>query len=150
MIAIGSDHGGYELKEYIKKYLDSNNLEYYDYGTNSYESVHFPDYAKLVCDSVLSKKHDKGILICGTGIGMSIAANKIKDIRCALCNNVMSARLAREHNDSNVIALGARVLGNEYAIEILQTWLKTDFLGGKYNKRNNMIKDIESCYLGGK
>jgi len=150
MIAIGSDHGGYELKEFLKKYLDSQKIKYHDFGTHSYESVHFPDYAKLVCDAVISNECEKGILICGTGIGMSIAANKIKGINCALCNSIMTARLAREHNNSNIIALGGRVLGSEYAKEILQTWLTTDFLGGKYNKRNDMIKNLESRYLGGK
>ncbi|MBN2851415.1 MAG: ribose 5-phosphate isomerase B [Clostridia bacterium] len=150
MIAIGSDHGGYELKEHLKKYLDEQRLEYHDYGTYSCDSVDFPDYAELVCRSVIENKTDRGILICGTGIGMSIAANKIAGIRCALCSDIMSARLSKEHNNANVIALGGRVLGKEYAVEILNTWLKTDFLGGKYNKRNDMITNIESCYLGGK
>ncbi len=144
MIAIGSDHGGFELKEIIKKYLDENNISYHDYGTYSLDSVDFPDYAKKVCQGVLSKECDRGVLICGTGIGMSIAANKVNGIRCALCNSIMTARLSMEHNNANVIALGGRVLGKDYAIEILQTYLQTEFLGGKYNKRNELIKAIES------
>lgn len=144
MIAIGSDHGGFELKEIIKKYLDENQIIYHDYGTYSLDSVDFPDYAKKVCQGVLSNKCARGILICGTGIGMSIAANKFKGIRCALCNSIMTARLSMEHNNANVIALGGRVLGKDYAIEIVQTYLQTDFLGGKYNKRNELIKAIES------
>ncbi len=144
MIAIGSDHGGFLLKEIIKKYFDDNQISYHDYGTYSLDSVDFPDYAKKVCQAVLDNDCDRGILICGTGIGMSIAANKVNGIRCALCNSIMTARLSMEHNNANVIALGGRVLGPDYAIEILQTWLQTDFLGGKYNKRNELIKAIES------
>jgi len=150
MIAIGSDHGGFELKEKIKKFFDQNNIKYHDYGTYSTDSVDFPDYAKLVCESVLTKECEKGILICGTGIGMSIAANKFSGITCALCSNIMGARLSREHNNSNVLALGGRVLGEQLAIEIIEKWLNTSFLGGKYARRNDLIKKIELQYLGGK
>jgi len=150
MIAIGSDHGGFELKEKIKKFFDQNNIKYHDYGTNSPDSVDFPDYAKLVCESILDKECEKGILICGTGIGMSIAANKFSGINCALCSNIMGARLSREHNNSNVLALGGRVLGEQLAIEIIEKWLNTSFLGGKYAQRNDLIKKIELQYLGGK
>jgi len=150
MIAIGSDHGGFELKEKIKKFFDQNNIKYHDYGTHSTASVDFPDYAELVCKSILNKECEKGILICGTGIGMSIAANKFSGINCALCYNIMGAHLAREHNNSNVLALGGRVLGEQLAIEIIKEWLNTSFLGGKYQRRNDLIKKIELHYLGGK
>ena len=127
MIAIGCDHGGYELKLEIEKYLDEQGVEYHDFGTFSKDSTDYPIYAKLVCNSILNGECDKGILICGTGIGISITANKFKGIRAALCGDCFSAQATREHNDANVLALGARVTGVGLAIKIVETFLNTPF-----------------------
>lgn len=127
MIAIGSDHGGYELKEAIKKYLQENGYDFKDFGTNSTASVDYPTYGKAVADAVATGEYEKGILICGTGIGISISANKVKGIRCALCGDVFSAKATREHNNANVLALGARVIGEGLALEIVNTFLNTEF-----------------------
>ncbi|NLY85506.1 MAG: ribose 5-phosphate isomerase B [Tissierellia bacterium] len=143
IIGIGSDHGGYELKEYIKEYLDKENIQYIDYGTYSCESVDYPDYGKKVSQAVVSKEVDRGIVICGTGIGISIACNKVKGIRCALCSDTYSARMSREHNDANVLALGGRVLGKDLALEIVSVWLKTDFAGGRHARRIGKISELE-------
>lgn len=142
-IGIGSDHGGYELKEYIRAYFEKEGIEYVDYGTNSKDSVDYPDYGKSVADAVSSKEVDRGIVICGTGIGISIAANKVKGIRCALCGDTYSARMSREHNDANMLALGARVLGVDLAVEIVSIWLKSEFQGGRHENRVNKISVIE-------
>ncbi|MBU5310706.1 ribose 5-phosphate isomerase B [Tissierella carlieri] len=142
-IGIGSDHGGFELKEYIKEYLDREGISYIDYGTNSIESVDYPDYGKKVSEAVVSKEVDKAIVICGTGIGISIACNKVKGIRCALCGDTYSARMSREHNDANVLALGGRVIGRDLALEIVSIWLKTQFEGGRHEKRVEKISEIE-------
>lgn len=127
MIAIGCDHGGFELKLEIIKMLKDQNIEFIDFGCHSKESVDYPVYAKRVCESVLSNESDKGILICGTGIGISIAANKIKGIRAALCSDCYTASVTREHNDTNVLCLGGRVIGVEVAKKIVETFLATDF-----------------------
>ncbi|NLV88017.1 MAG: ribose 5-phosphate isomerase B [Tissierellia bacterium] len=142
-IGIGSDHGGYELKEYIKEYLDKENIEYIDYGTYSMESVDYPDYGKKVSEAVVSKEVDRGIVICGTGIGISIACNKVKGIRCALCSDTYSARMSREHNNANMLALGGRVIGKDLALEIVSIWLKTEFTGGRHARRIEKICEIE-------
>lgn len=142
-IGIGSDHGGYELKEIVKDFLEKEGIEYIDYGTNSRDSVDYPDYGKGVADAVVSKEVDRGIVICGTGIGISIAANKVKGIRCALCGDTYSARMSREHNNANMLALGARVLGVDLALEIVNAWLKSEFQGGRHEKRVNKISVIE-------
>ncbi|CAK7049117.1 ribose 5-phosphate isomerase B [Tissierella sp. P1] len=142
-IGIGSDHGGFELKEYIKEYLDREGISYIDYGTNSIESVDYPDYGKKVSEAVVSKEVDKAIVICGTGIGISIACNKVKGIRCALCGDTYSARMSREHNDANILALGGRVIGRDLALEIVSIWLKTQFEGGRHEKRVEKISEIE-------
>ena len=142
-IGIGSDHGGFELKEYIKEYLDREGISNIDYGTNSIESVDYPDYGKKVSEAVVSKEVDKAIVICGTGIGISIACNKVKGIRCALCGDTYSARMSREHNDANVLALGGRVIGRDLALEIVSIWLKTQFEGGRHEKRVEKISEIE-------
>ncbi len=142
-IGIGSDHGGFELKEYIKEYLDREGISYIDYGTNSIESVDYPDYGKKVSEAVVSKEVDKAIVICGTGIGISIACNKVKGIRCALCGDTYSARMSREHNDANILALGGRVIGRDLALEIVSIWLKTKFEGGRHEKRVEKISEIE-------
>lgn len=142
-IGIGSDHGGFEMKEEIKKYLAGEGIDFVDFGTNSSDSVDYPDYGKSVADAVVGKEVDRGIVICGTGIGISIAANKVKGIRCALCSDSYSARMSREHNNANMLALGARVLGLGLALDIVGTWLKTEFEGGRHEIRVNKISDIE-------
>lgn len=143
-IGIGSDHGGFELKEYIKEYLNKEGIEYVDYGTNSTDSVDYPDYGKKVSEAVVSKEIDRAIVICGTGIGISIACNKIKGIRCALCGDTYSARMSREHNDANILALGGRVIGRDLAMEIVSIWLKTEFAGGRHGRRVEKISEIEA------
>lgn len=142
-IGIGSDHGGFELKEVIKDYLSDQGIEFIDYGTNSKDSVDYPDFGKKVAEAVVAKEVDRGIIICGTGIGISIAANKVKGIRCALCGDTYSARMSREHNNANMLALGARVLGVDLALEIVATYLKSEFLAGRHEIRVNKISEIE-------
>ena len=139
---IGSDHGGYELKESIKEYLTEEGIQFIDYGTNSLESVDYPDYGRAVAEAVINKEVDKGILICGTGIGISITANRIKGIRCALCTDSYSAKMSRMHNNANILALGGRVLGVGLALDIVKTFLDTEFEGGRHERRINKIDDI--------
>ena len=126
-IALGSDHGGYQLKENIKKYLKEQNIEYVDFGCQSEKSVDYPDVGFKVAIEVKKGKYNKGILICGTGIGMSVVANKVRGIRASLCHDTFSARNAREHNDANILTLGARVLGVGLAKEVVRVWLNTEF-----------------------
>jgi ribose 5-phosphate isomerase B len=143
-IALGSDHGGYQLKENLKKYLKELNVEYKDFGCNSEKSVDYPDIGFKIAREVKNRNYDKGILICGTGIGMSIVANKIKGIRASLCHDVFSARYAREHNDANILTLGGRVIDSGLAKEIVKVWLSTDFSGEeRHLKRLNKIKQEE-------
>ena len=144
MIAIGSDHGGYKLKEEIKKYLDEKEIKYIDYGCMSEERVDYPNIAKEVAVSVQKGKAEKGILICRSGLGMSIAANKFKGIRCTPCHDEKSAKFARLHNDSNILALGADDLSVNDAICILRMWIATEFEGGRHTERINIIKEIEN------
>ena len=142
MIAIASDHGGFELKEEIKKYLDENHIEYRDFGTNSKASCDYPAYAKEVARAVANKRFEKGILICGTGIGISIAANKVKGIRAALCHDCFSAQATREHNDANILAMGGRVIGPGLAIKIVDTFLNTEFSNDeRHMRRIRMIEE---------
>jgi ribose 5-phosphate isomerase B len=143
-IALGSDHGGYQLKENLKKYLKELNVEYKDFGCNSEKSVDYPDIGFKIAREVKNRNYDKGILICGTGIGMSIVANKIKGIRASLCHDVFSARYTREHNDANILTLGGRVIDSGLAKEIVKVWLSTDFSGEeRHLKRLNKIKQEE-------
>ncbi len=142
-IAIASDHGGFPLKEIIKKYLDELGHECEDFGTMNEESVDYPDYASKVAKAVSENKFNKGILICGTGIGMSIVANKFPSVRAALCYDTETARLSREHNDANVLALGGRTTDSKLAKEIVHVWLTTEFSGERHLRRVNKIKDIE-------
>lgn len=142
-IGIGSDHGGFELKEHIKDYFEKEGIDYLDYGTNSLDSVDYPDYGRKLAEGVISGEVDKGIAICGTGIGISIACNKVKGIRCALCGDTYSARMSVEHNNANIMALGGRVIGKDLAIEIVSIWLKSQFQGGRHERRVNKISDIE-------
>ncbi len=143
MIAIGSDHGGYKLKEEIKKYLDEKQIEYKDEGCMSEESVDYPNIAKAVAKQVQSKTCEKGILICRSGIGMSICANKFKGIRCTPCHNEYTAKYSRLHNDSNILAIGADDVTVNEAICIIRMWLATEFEGGRHEERIKLIEKIE-------
>ncbi len=139
-IAIGSDHGGFEYKEKIKEYLKSKGYDFVDVGTYSTDSCDYPVIAKDVANKVVSGDVDRGILICGTGIGMSITANKVKGIRAALCGDTFSARATRAHNNSNILCLGERVIGIQLALDIVDIWLNTDFEGGRHQRRIDMIE----------
>lgn len=143
MIAIGSDHGGYRLKEEIKKYLEEKQIKYIDCGCYSEESDDYPNLAKKVALKIENNDCDRGILICRSGIGMSIVANKFKGIRCAKCNNVQEAKFSKMHNDSNVLAIGADYITTEVAILMVREWIATDFEGGRHLDRVNLIKEIE-------
>lgn len=143
LIGIGSDHGGFELKEHIKEFLDQEEIKYIDYGTHSDESVDYPEYGKKVGEAIINGEVDRGIVICGTGIGISLAANKVKGIRCALCSDTYSARMSREHNNANALALGGRVIGRDLAKEIVGVWLRSEFAGGRHERRVNKITEIE-------
>lgn len=148
MIAIGSDHGGYDLKTVIIDYLESEGYKYKDFGTSSADSpVDYPDFALEIALAVKSGKFQKGIIICGTGIGVSIAANKVPGIRAALCTDAYMARMSREHNNANVLALGGRVLGSGLAVDIVKTWLETEPEGGRHKIRVEKISAIEKKYL---
>jgi len=144
MIGIGSDHGGFELKGYIIEYLKEKGYEIKDYGTYSEDSIDYPDCAAPVCKAVQSGEIEKGILICGTGIGISIAANKYKGIRAALCADVYSAKMSRQHNNAQILCLGGRVTGRELAYMIVDTWLTTEFEGGRHEKRVEKIHLAEN------
>lgn len=139
-IAIGSDHGGFELKAKIADYLKSKNIEIKDFGTFSNESCDYPVFAKEVALEVSKGGFDRGILICGTGIGVSIVANKIKGIRAALCYDTFCAKMSREHNNANILCLGQRVISKDLALEIVDIWLNTEFEGGRHSVRVNMIE----------
>lgn len=141
-IVIGSDHGGFQYKEIIKNYLTEAGYEVIDMGTDSSKSVDYPDFAQKVSETVVQEKI-LGILICGTGIGVSIAANKMSGVRAALCHDTFSAKMARRHNDSNVLALGQRVIGEGLLLEIVETWLNEEFEHGRHEKRVDKIKAME-------
>ncbi len=143
-ITIGSDHGAVQLKEEVKMVLQEfEDVKVTDVGTFGTDSVDYPDIAEKVCADVVSGKADRGIVLCGTGIGISIAANKIHGIRCALCNDVYSAKKSREHNNANVLAMGGRVLGFGPAGEIVRAWMTTEFAGGRHERRVNKIMALE-------
>ena len=143
-ITIGSDHGAVQLKEEVKMVLkEYGDIEVTDVGTFGTDSVDYPDIAEKVCGDVVSGKADRGIVLCGTGIGISIAANKIKGIRCALCNDVFSAKMSRQHNDANVLAMGGRVLGFGPAGEIVRAFVEGKFEGGRHERRVNKIMALE-------
>lgn len=141
-IALGADHGGFELKEKIKKHLLEKNIEVVDCGTNSTESVDYPQFGHAVGHAVANKEVDFGIVVCGTGIGISLAANKVPGVRAALCTNTTMARLTREHNDANILALGGRIVGDVLALEMVDIFLDTEFAGGRHQKRIDAIEKI--------
>lgn len=142
MIALGCDHGGYPLKEKIKEYLDEKKIEYKDFGCYSLDSVDYPQYGKAVANAVADGTCDRGIVVCTTGIGISITANKVKGIRCALCADTLSAKLTREHNDANILALGAGIVGPNLGISIVDTFLNTPFSNEeKHARRVRAIED---------
>jgi len=143
MIALGSDHGGFDLKERIKKYLDSRQLPYRDYGCDSKESCDYPVFGQAAAQAVASGECDKGIVICTTGIGISIAANKVKGIRCALCADSLSAEMCRRHNDANMLAMGAGIVGGSLAERIVEVFLQTEFEGGRHARRVQLISNME-------
>lgn len=143
-IGIASDHGGVNLKQSLVEELGMLGYEVIDFGPSDAASVDYPDYSKKVTDALLNKQIERGILVCGTGIGMSIAANKVKGIRCALTHDVFSAQATRAHNNTNVIALGERVVGAGLAGLIVKTWLETDFEGGRHQTRIDKVMALES------
>ena len=145
MIAIASDHGGYVLKEHIKAYLAAKGITCEDFGTDSTASCDYPIFGRAAAEAVASGKCEKGIVICTTGIGISITANKVKGIRCALVGDLMTAKLTRQHNDSNVLALGAGVTGPMLAEKIVDTFLTTEFEGGRHQRRVDLMMDIEKA-----
>ncbi len=146
MIALGSDHGGFALKKEIMKHLDEKGVVYKDFGTYSEDSCDYPVYAEEVGKAVVSGECESGIVVCGTGIGISIAANKVKGVRAALCGDCFSAEFTRKHNDANVLALGGRVVGVGLALKIVDIFLNTDFEGGRHAKRVELISQLEEKY----
>lgn len=142
-ISLGADHAGFELKNQIKQHLERKGLEVRDEGTNSDDSVDYPDFARLVAHDVAGKRADLGILVCGSGIGMAISANKVPGIRAANVSSEYEAQMSREHNDANVLALGARILSADQALAIVDKWLSTGFSGGRHERRVEKIAAIE-------
>ena len=142
-MAIGSDHGGFALKQEIMKHLEERKLEYIDFGTYSSDSCDYPQYGAAVGRAVASGSCERGILICGTGIGISISANKIHGVRAALCGDCFSAEMTRRHNDANIVALGARVVGPGLALKIVDTFLDTEFEGGRHERRVQQMMALE-------
>ena len=142
-IAIACDHGGYALKEAVKAHLTEKGYEAVDFGTNSTESCDYPDFAAPAAKAVAAGECEKGIVICTTGIGVSIVANKVKGIRCALCSDPLSAEMTRRHNDTNMLAMGAGIIGQNLAMDIVDTWLTTEFEGGRHQRRVDKISALE-------
>lgn len=145
-IAVGCDHGGYLLKNEVIKHLENRGIDYKDFGTYSEESCDYPDYAIKVAEAVSNKEYDFGILICGTGIGISISANKVPGIRAALCSDTFSAHATREHNNANILAMGQRVVGTGLALDIVDAFLDSKFEGDRHIRRIDKITQIENKY----
>lgn len=143
VIALGADHAGFGLKEYLKAWLGARGAQVHDYGTFSLDSVDYPDFAARVAEAVTSGVASRGVLVCGTGLGMAIAANKFAGVRAAACSDVYAAQMSREHNDTNVLALGARLTERDAAVRILQAWLDTSFAGGRHARRLEKIAALE-------
>ena len=142
-LAIGSDHGGFRLKEAIKTYLLAHDYEVTDFGTESEDSCDYPDFALPVAEAVAKGEYDRGILICGTGIGIGIVANKVKGVRAALCHDTFSAEACRNHNDANILTMGERIVGEGLALKSVETFLNSDFEGGRHQRRVDKIKALE-------
>ena len=142
-VAVASDHGGYKLKEKVKEYLESRDIDVIDLGTNSEESVDYPEYGRACAKAVAGGEADRGIVCCGTGIGISIAANKVKGIRCGLCTNVEMAKLTRQHNDANMLAMGGRIIDDETAMAITEAFIDTEFEGGRHQRRVDKMMALE-------
>ncbi|MGD9567624.1 MAG: ribose 5-phosphate isomerase B [Sedimentibacter sp.] len=143
-IVLACDHGGFQLKEAVREHLSHNGYDITDIGVYNTDSVDYPDFGKKAAEMVVSGQADRGIIFCGTGIGISIAANKVKGIRCALCTNEYMAKMSRKHNNANMLALGERVLGKGVATDIVDAWLQTEFEGGRHENRVNKLMDIEN------
>jgi len=143
MIALGSDHGGFALKKEIMMHLDEKGIAYKDFGTYTQESCDYPVYAELVAKAVVSGECENGIVVCGTGVGVSIAANKVRGIRAALCHDCYTAEYTRRHNNANILALGGRVIGAGHALKVVDIFLNTDFEGGRHARRVDLITKIE-------
>ncbi|MBE7056267.1 MAG: ribose 5-phosphate isomerase B [Ruminococcaceae bacterium] len=143
MYAIGNDHTGVALKEIVIKFLEEKGIQVKDFGTQSTEASNYPEIAEAVSNSVVSGECERGILICGTGVGMSIAANKVKGIRALVCSEPFSAKLSKQHNNSNILCFGARVVGSEMAKMIVENWVDAEYQGGRHQTRVDMITDIE-------
>ena len=142
IIAVASDHGGFELKNKVREHLKERGIKVVDLGTDSAESVDYPVYGKACAEAVASGKADLGVVCCGTGIGISIAANKVKGIRCGLCTSVEMAELTKKHNNANMIALGGRTTEPDLALKIVDAWLDTDFEGGRHQRRVDMLDEM--------
>jgi ribose 5-phosphate isomerase B len=149
-VALGADHAGWELKEALKAWLIDQGHQILDFGTHSPDSVDYPDYAAQVAEAVAADKVETGVLVCGTGIGMAIAANKVPGVRAATCGDLYTARMSREHNDANVLALGGRLLSPDAGVEILATWLATAFQGDRHRRRLAKIAELEGRFSGGR
>lgn len=149
-VALGADHAGFELKEKIRQHLADKGIKVEDFGANSGASVDYPDYARVVSEEVVGKRADLGILVCGSGIGMAIAANKIHGIRAANANSEVEAQLSREHNNANVLTIGARLLQEGEAMRIVDRWLNTEFSGGHHQRRVDKISGLERNSAGGR
>lgn len=145
-IAVGSDHAGLDLKQAVMKHLEDKKIDFKDYGCYSRESCDYPDFGEAVAEAVVSGEYNLGIIVCGTGIGISIAANKVPGIRAAHCTDTFSARCSRQHNDANILALGERVTGAGLAIDIVDSFLEAKFEGGRHERRVNKITQIEKKY----
>ncbi len=145
MIALGSDHGGFDLKETVKAYLDKENIPYKDFGCPNKDSCDYPVFGRAAAEAVASGACEKGIVICTTGIGISIAANKVKGIRCALCSDPLSAEMTRRHNDANMLAMGAGMIGKNLAERIVEVFLNTEFEGGRHARRVGLITEMEEA-----
>ncbi|MBQ7566961.1 MAG: ribose 5-phosphate isomerase B [Oscillospiraceae bacterium] len=143
-LAIGCDHGAYALKETVKKHLTEKGYDVVDFGTNSTDSCDYPDFAGPAAKAVASGECEKGIVLCTTGIGVSITANKVKGIRCALLHDLLSAKMTRQHNDTNMMAIGAAITGEKLALEIIDTWLTTEFEGGRHQRRIDKMMAYEA------
>jgi ribose 5-phosphate isomerase B len=147
-LAIASDHAGVELKEEIKKFLPELGYPFDDFGVDGFESVDYPDYAKAVAEKVSNGEYEKGILLCGSGVGMAIVANKFPHVRAVQANDIYTAVMSRKHNDTNILALAGRVTGKELSKEIVKAWLETSFEGGRHERRLRKIKGIEKGISG--